>query len=231
MKSSAAFEFANLLLDGNETAAVQLVKDHSHLSRIQLFEELFTPAMQHVGDLWENNEITVADEHLASVVCDFILSTLYPLEQHPESENRKKAMLLCVEGEQHYLGLKMVNSLFDQQGWETHYLGPNLPLEYAIKKAELWKPEVICLSVSIVYHLPKVKKYIDALSSLPNHPVILLGGRIVSQYDISPYSSGNTEIMYDLKSVENWLKRHNKMKSGSIVSAAPVRADKSLTRS
>ncbi|MGP1908349.1 cobalamin B12-binding domain-containing protein [Metabacillus sp. JX24] len=231
MKSSAALKLAGLLLDGNEREAVQLVKDHSHLSRIELFEELFTPAMQHVGDLWENNEITVADEHLASVVCDFILSTLYPLEQHPESENRNKAMLLCVEGEQHYLGLKMVNGLFDQQGWETHYLGPNLPLEYALKKAELWKPEVICLSVSIVYHLPNVKKYIDALSALPNHPAILLGGRIVGQYDISPYCSGNTEIMYDLKSVDNWLKRHNKMKIGSRVSAIPLLTDKSLTRS
>lgn len=208
MKNSQALEFAQLLLNGDEHAAVQLVNAHSHLSRPQLFEELFTPAMRHVGELWENNEITVADEHLASVVCDFILSTLYPPMQHSAAEGRKKAMLLCVEGEQHYLGLKMVNSLFEENGYETHYLGPNLPLEYAIKKAELWKPEVICLSISIVYHLPNIKKYVDALAALPNHPAILIGGRIVNQYDLQPYCSGQAEIMYDLKAIENWLSKH-----------------------
>ncbi|MCM3597075.1 cobalamin-dependent protein [Metabacillus idriensis] len=209
MKNSQALEFAQLLLNSDEHAAVQLLKAHSHLSRTQLFEELITPAMQHVGELWENNEITVADEHLASVVCDFILSTLYPPMQNSASEGRKKAMLLCVEGEQHYLGLKMVNSLFEEKGYETHYLGPNLPLEYAIKKAELWKPEVICLSISIVYHLPNIKKYVDALAALPNHPVILIGGRIVNQYDLHPYCSGQAEIMYDVKAVENWLNKNS----------------------
>ncbi|MDQ0858501.1 B12-binding domain-containing protein [Bacillus sp. V2I10] len=113
---------------------------------MELFEEIFTPAMQYAGELWENNEITVADEYLASAVCDFILSTLYPRMQISASAGRKKAMLLCVEGKQHDLGLKMVNSLFDEKGYETHYLGPNLPLEYAIQKAELWRPEIICLS-------------------------------------------------------------------------------------
>lgn len=51
LKNSHALEFAQSLLNGDEHAAVQLVKAHSHLSRTQLFIELFTPSMQHVGDL------------------------------------------------------------------------------------------------------------------------------------------------------------------------------------
>lgn len=226
MKNSTALEFAHFLLNGDEHSAVKLIKAHSRLSRLELFDEIFTPAMRHVGTLWENNEITVADEHLASVVCDFIVTALFPSMHHSASLGRKKAMLMCVEGEQHYLGLKMVNSLFEQYGWETHYLGPNMPLAYAVKKAELWKPEVICLSISIVYHLPNIKKYVDALSALPNHPAILIGGRIVNQYDLHPYCSSQTEIMYDIKATENWLRKHSLKDNGNQTMMA--RADQSL---
>jgi methanogenic corrinoid protein MtbC1 len=163
----------------------------------------------NIGELWENNEITAADKHLASAVCYFILSTLYPPMQISASAGRKKRCFCVLKGEQHDLGLKMVNSLFDEKGYETHYLGPNLPLEYAIEKAELWRPEIICLSISIVYHLPNIKKYVDALAGLPNHPAILIGGRIVNQYDLNPYFSNQSEIMYDLKAAENWLSNHS----------------------
>jgi hypothetical protein len=60
-----------------------------------------------------------------------------------------------------------------------------------------------------VYHLPNIKKYVDALAGLPNHPAILIGGRIVNQYDLNPYFSNQAEIMYDLKAVENWLSNHS----------------------
>jgi hypothetical protein len=45
LKNSQALEFAQLLLNGDEHAAVQLVKAHSHLTRMELFEEIITPAM------------------------------------------------------------------------------------------------------------------------------------------------------------------------------------------
>ncbi|WP_397351496.1 B12-binding domain-containing protein [Paenibacillus sp. Y412MC10] len=32
------------------------------------------PAMRYVGSLWEQNLITVANEHLASCVCDILLT-------------------------------------------------------------------------------------------------------------------------------------------------------------
>lgn len=102
-----------------------------------------------------------------------------------------------------------------------------MPLAYAVKKAELWKPEVICLSISIVYHLPNIKKYVDALSALPNHPAILIGGRIVNQYDLHPYCSSQTEIMYDIKATENWLRKHSLKDNGNQTMMA--RADQSLS--
>lgn len=197
-------KLASYLLEGNERAAMDYVKTAVHYPRIELFRELFTPAMQYIGELWEKNEITVADEHVATATCDFLLSRLYPLTDNKPS--KKRAMFLCLEGEQHYLGLKMVNSLFEEEGWDTLYFGPNLPLEYAMKKAETWQPDVIGLSVSIVYHLPQLKSYIESFSNLVSNPTILVGGRIVDYYDLTDYCSAQTEIIGDLDELGTWMK-------------------------
>ncbi len=69
-----------------------------------LFEQILTRAMRHVGELWELNEISVADEHIATNVCQLLLSryATEKIEQRqefvPELWTKPKAMLFCIEG-------------------------------------------------------------------------------------------------------------------------------------
>lgn len=200
-------EFAGYLLEGNERQAWAFLDRNRFRSRREVFENILTPSMRYVGELWENNEITVADEHVATGVCDFLMSRLYPQAELVSAFERKKAMFLCVKGEMHYLGLKMVNMLFEEDGWDTLYFGPNLPLEYALKKAEDWTPDIVGLSVSIVYNLPQVKEYVKAFSSLANPPKILLGGRMAGKYGSADATTG-LELIENLDSLETWLKVH-----------------------
>ncbi|MCM3708063.1 MULTISPECIES: cobalamin B12-binding domain-containing protein [Cytobacillus] len=198
--------FASLLLEGNAGKVWEEIRKYPHLTRIEVYQNLITPAMQHIGHLWETNQITVADEHLATATCDFVLSKL--AYQHEKRSSPQKAMFLCLDGEQHYIGLKMVNSLFEEHGWETKYFGPSLPLEYALKTAKEWKPSVIGMSVSIVYHLPKLKEYAEAFAKLPHKPAVILGGRLAGKYDLLPYSSDRTVILKDLPETKNWLQNY-----------------------
>lgn len=197
---------AALLLEGNYAKVWQNLQKHSHLSRVEVYQNLITPAMQHIGHLWETNQITVADEHLATATCDFVLSKL--AYQREKSQTGKRAMFLCLDGEQHYIGLKMVNSLFEEDGWETKYFGPSLPLEYALTTAKDWKPSVIGMSVSIVYHLPKLKEYAEAFAKLPHKPAVILGGRLAGKYDLLPYCSDRTVILKDLPETKDWLQNY-----------------------
>ncbi|MET3576747.1 cobalamin B12-binding domain-containing protein [Bhargavaea ullalensis] len=212
---------ASCLLEGDADQAWACVQRHPELSRRAVYQDLLTPAMQHVGHLWETNQITVADEHLATATCDFILSKFAFGRNEKPSAGR--AMFLCLDGEQHYLGLKMVDSLFREQGWETKYFGPSLPLEFALQTAESWKPDVIGLSVSIVYHLPKLKEYAEAFAALPNKPVILLGGRLAGLYDLRSYITEHTVILRDLPETEEWLADHETggLKNGRTEFAPP----------
>ncbi|MDR7074901.1 cobalamin B12-binding domain-containing protein [Fictibacillus barbaricus] len=203
MATSNAEKLARLFLEGNQAAALHFIKQQPNQNRMSLFQNLFTPAMYLIGDLWENNEISVADEHLATGVCDFVLSRLFQISTETTSDH--KSMFFCLQGEQHYLGIKMINSLFEENGWQTRYFGASLPLEYALKTALQWKPEVIGLSVSIVYNLPVLKNYVRTLSALPHKPVILIGGRLAEKYDLIPYTNHQGIIMKNLDEVDQWL--------------------------
>lgn len=121
-----AQQLADFLLQGDEQAAIQLIEEElTRTSQQQMMNDLLTPAMQHIGYLWENNQITVADEHLATAICDFILSKL-DIQMKPLQMLEKTVLLMGVQDEEHYIGLKMVSSIFKQAGWRVRYLGPNI---------------------------------------------------------------------------------------------------------
>lgn len=163
--------------------------------------------MRYIGDLWEHNSVTVADEHLASSVCDRLLSH-YAAGLEPHESTADKAMFLCMEQEMHFLGLKMISSYFQEYGWQTRFYGPNLPLEYALIAAANWKPQVIGISVSMVYALPALSAYVEAFEALPHRPTVLLGGRLASRFRLQPHCSPATVILPELEDVRAWMRSY-----------------------
>lgn len=212
-----AIELAQLLLEGDQDASWELIEEERRESResLYIYEEIITKAMGHIGDLWETNKITVADEHLATSTCDYLLARYlwHKGRDRRPAPHGKKAMFLCVENEQHYLGLKMASQLFTEYGWETKFHGPNLPLEYVMKAAREWKPDAICLSFSILYHAEHLSPYIKELEKLPNQPTVIVGGRLLSKYEFHRSGSDRTLFLRNLVDVNNWLDRHHGVNS------------------
>lgn len=200
-------QLTDLLLEGNEDKAWELIETESELfDSSYLAFEVLTHAMQLVGKLWEENEITVADEHLATTTCDYVLSRYaYAKKKWKQPSNGKRALFLCIDQEQHYLGLKMISLLFEEYGWDTRLLGANLPLEYAVDTASKWQPSVVGISVAILYNADQLSRYVTELGDLSNQPEILVGGRLASMYDLSKYCSTDTVLVPDLKEIKLWL--------------------------
>lgn len=78
-----AEQFAENMLQGNTETCWKNLLQHVESGRNSLFifEQLLAPAMRYVGSLWETHQITVADEHLASGVCDVLLSRYAALKK------------------------------------------------------------------------------------------------------------------------------------------------------
>ena len=207
--SDHSIKLANLLLSGEEQLAITHI--HTVLTendRLTLYEDLLTPAMTYIGKLWERNEITVADEHLATAICDFIISDFEFRSSSKEQGNRKKVMLFGVEGEEHYIGLKMASAVFQEFGWSVRYLGPNLPLRHAETAANDWQPDVIAMSAALSYRLPTLKKSVQVLSQTSGHPTVLIGGRMAPHVHFEEEAAsgpGQVIIMSNLRELHRWL--------------------------
>ncbi|MDV2684951.1 B12-binding domain-containing protein [Alkalihalophilus lindianensis] len=61
-------DFSNHLLQGDLYESWQITNQLGHQQHDSFFiyNNLIAQAMQLIGDRWENNELTVVDEHLAS---------------------------------------------------------------------------------------------------------------------------------------------------------------------
>lgn len=138
---------------------------------------LVQPALYQVGRDWQANRISVAQEHLATATAYAVLAQL-AIEVDPAAPVERRALLACVPGNNHALGLRMVADAFELGGWEVHYLGADVPIRALCDEVDRWRPHLVGLSVSMPYHLATARETIAALragSGAPG-PAVLIGG-------------------------------------------------------
>lgn len=143
-----------------------------------LYLEVFQPTLREIGRLWQENRVTVAEEHLATAITQSAMLRLYSDHDLPESTG-PTLIAACAETERHELGLRMLCDFLDLEGWETVFLGSSVPAASLAQMVRARQPEVVALSASIPPHLPQLRAAItavrDAAGSAP--PLILAGGR------------------------------------------------------
>jgi MerR family transcriptional regulator, light-induced transcriptional regulator len=141
-----------------------------------LYSDLFQRSMYEIGDLWENNRITVANEHLATSITESLLNLVYP-SVFATDRIGKKAVISCSANEFHQIGGKMVADLFELNGWDGHFLGANTPPEDMAKFIEDVQPDVVGLSLSIMSNIGPLKRCIEILKSNFPDMNLLVGGQ------------------------------------------------------
>ena len=144
-----------------------------------LYLEVFQPAMYEIGRLWQENRITVADEHLATAITQLAMSRLYEQLFGDRADAGPLLVAACAEHERHELGLRMICDLLELEGWDTVFLGASVPVEDLVAMVRERRPEVVALSAAITPHLARVREAVSAIrAAMPQGaPVIAIGGR------------------------------------------------------
>jgi methanogenic corrinoid protein MtbC1 len=144
-----------------------------------LYLQVFQPAMHEIGRLWQENRITVADEHLATAITQLAMSRLYEELFGDRVDAGPLLVAACAEDERHELGLRMICDLLELDGWDTVFLGAAVPVEDLVRMVKERRPEVVALSASITPHLARVREAVRAIrEAMPQDgPVIAIGGR------------------------------------------------------
>ena len=127
---SLAAEYLAALLSVDRHKASQLILDNfrNGLSIQDIYLQVLQPVQYEIGRLWHTGEISVAQEHFASSVTQLVMAQLYPFISVKGQEKAKGSIVaVCVSGELHEIGIRMVADFFEMEGWSTHFLGANMP--------------------------------------------------------------------------------------------------------
>jgi methanogenic corrinoid protein MtbC1 len=128
-------ELEAALLAGQQHAAFAVMNRCMDAGRslLEVEQHIIQPALYRIGEKWQANQVSVAQEHLASAIVQAMM-TIGLLRCAPPAPVDKRVLLACVEGNNHALGLRMVADAFQLAGWEIQYLGANVPTAALVRQ-------------------------------------------------------------------------------------------------
>jgi methanogenic corrinoid protein MtbC1 len=175
----ADFYLKSLLLL-NRDAAISLVLRRLEIGlTIQdLFKHVIYPVQREVGRLWQENRITVLQEHYCTAATDLLIARL----KHKTRgvPRHVTALAVCPDGEEHSLGIKMFSDLLESDGWRAAYIGPKCPTTDVLQHLVAYSVDFVAISVATPLNLGKAKDLIKRIKSLQHPPLILIGGAVLN---------------------------------------------------
>jgi MerR family transcriptional regulator, light-induced transcriptional regulator len=108
-----------------------------------LLSDVVLPYLSELGERWERAEVSVAQEHFASGV---LRGRLLGIARGWGLGLGPLALLACLPGEQHDLGLIAFGLALRARGWRIVHLGPDAPLETVEDASRGLDPSLIVLS-------------------------------------------------------------------------------------
>ena len=107
-----------------------------------VLQEVVLPYLHRLGDRWATGEVSVAQEHFAS---NLLRGRLLGLAQGWGQGHGPRAILACVPGEHHELGLLAFGVALRRRGWRITYLGTDSPIDAIADIAPSLAPTVVVL--------------------------------------------------------------------------------------
>jgi len=137
------------------------------------------PYLADLGERWERGEATVAQEHFSTSV---LRGRLLGLARGWGRGVGPLALLACLPGERHELGLMAFGLALRSHGWRVAYFGSDTPLETIDEAADALGPSLIVLSAVTS---DRVQAALPKLQRLTGRYRVALGGGGVAGVDPS----------------------------------------------
>lgn len=174
-----AQRYAHALHNADPVAAETVLSDalQASLQGTAICSQVIAPAMRWIGELWESDVISVADEHLATATTHHLLAKFHPaLFPSPSRAGSATALVACVEGERHALGASMVADVLRSEGWRVLELGADVPTDSLTSALARHTPDLVALSAPTASSIPALEVALEHVSEICPRARVLLGG-------------------------------------------------------
>jgi diguanylate cyclase (GGDEF)-like protein len=183
-----------------------------------LYQRVIAPAMWRIGELWEQGAISVADEHLATALTHQVMAGVYgPSLGHKVKPGR--VLMAGVEGEQHALGLRMAADVLELAGYETVYLGADVPTDDLLQAVASRSPDLVGLSATMPSSMQALDRAIAEIQGANPGLIVFFGGQ-----GVRPRESNDGAVL--VRDLEQFLG----MVEVALDAATPAPKDSSVPR-
>jgi len=139
--------------------------------------ELLQKGLAHIGELWYQNQASVQQEHFASALAMRRLNTL--VSAAPAPTRPGKIIVACPADEHHVFAPLFLTLMLRYQGWETIYLGANVPRDYLENTIATAKPDLIIMTAQQLHTAASLFEVAQFLQT--ERIMLAYGGRIFNQ--------------------------------------------------
>jgi methanogenic corrinoid protein MtbC1 len=171
---SQADTFLELIQAHRRDDAVALVRSAVREAGLAVTVKLLAEVQQKVGDLWQRNEWTVADEHAATAITDLALAAACLEADRRPHASQGTVVVGCAEEEWHVMPARMFAEQLRAAGWDVVLLGASTPAEHLQRFVAAEPPAAVAVSCTVPVHLHGARRAISA-SHAAGVPV-LVGG-------------------------------------------------------
>ncbi len=171
----ARAELSQALDRFDEPAAQAIIDQVLAAATIDTFlTDFVLPYLRELGERRERGEVSIAQEHFASSV---LRGRLLGLGRGWGLGVGPGAVLACLPGEQHDLGLIAFGLALGARGWRITFLGSDTPVETVREASRDVDPSLVVLSAVTA---ERVRPFVDELQALAGEYQVALGGLAAS---------------------------------------------------
>ncbi len=159
-----------LAREGNITAAI-----------VRFYDEFIIPALDEVGELWMQNRLGIAVEHVCSnTVNGVIKNIIHIANKASRGMHRGNVILATPSGELHNIACNMLESILVSRGYKVYNISPSAPRDVIARYVEDRDADALIVSATLEDSAKLVERLVKAIrSSNPSIPIII-GGKAVS---------------------------------------------------
>jgi len=139
------------------------------------------PVLHRIGERWARAEATIAEEHRVTALCSALIERIAETDPNVAAlrqAQRPDALLVVAEGNDHTLGIQILEALLIRSRISTFTLYPGLPPEETVRLARSLSPRVVAISAALPEQLEPALQVARRLADSPpdERPLVVVGG-------------------------------------------------------
>jgi methanogenic corrinoid protein MtbC1 len=183
MISEAVYlHYLNSLLEGDKKQCYQIVNNliENGTGLREIFLKLFQRSMYRVGQMWENDRCSIAEEHIATRITESLVEYVVSNFQ-TEQQLNKTIVITCIDKEFHELGARMVSGYLEAIGYKVFFIGSNLPQNEVLKIIKEKQPDIVAISNNFYLNFTRLVSLLNAIQTEYPEQRVIVGGQALAE--------------------------------------------------